>query len=455
MPKDKKNGKKRGGNQAEEEFDLEVSFQEEIAKPYYRVDYLNDFKLPYEKLDVSAVIPTYNRCPYKPDSLKGELNPLSWAIKSLLLQKPKINEIIIVDDHSNDYTEEVVNSFRNEAKEAGVNLVYIRNKKRRGNGESRNIGARQAKSKYLFFIDDDCISAPFSAFGAVYCFEELVKGGDKVAMVGLPVYFRTSKPSKIVPKKDIGSLNFIKGVFSVNKDAFPEEYLKEEYKNEKFIDTELHILNPFRIQNANAYCLCSKQAFEEVGGFPETVIKRGEDREFGCKLTANGYIIYFQPDPKFHCVHGSYGLHTGKEFEGDDWFRKVGGNISLKKAMQECDKPAKKTGMRVEVNEYLYQHILSFFCLTYLRNKRGAINWIKKVYRDFVVKGETTIFGNGKIPVPNENERKKMWIFAINEGLEFVKEEERKSIYKINETIKQLQKEKKVDESVINILEKL
>ena len=44
---------------------IQKLFEEEITKPYYKIDYLNDFKLPYKKLDVSIIIPTTNRSPYK------------------------------------------------------------------------------------------------------------------------------------------------------------------------------------------------------------------------------------------------------------------------------------------------------------------------------------------------------------------------------------------------------
>src|SRR3989344_3046502 len=104
-------------NKDSEEADLQRAFEEEIKKPYYDVFYLDNFKLPYDRLDVTAIIPTYNRSPYKPNSLRADLNPLAWAIKSLLLQKPKIAEIMVVDDNSLDYTEEVYQSFKQEAKD--------------------------------------------------------------------------------------------------------------------------------------------------------------------------------------------------------------------------------------------------------------------------------------------------------------------------------------------------
>ncbi len=237
-----------------EEIDIEKAFEEEIKKPYYKVDYLDNFKLPYDKLDVSAVIPTYNRCPYKPNGLKKELNPLSWAIKSLLLQKPAINEIVIVDDHSEDYTAEVVDSFKEEAKEKNVKIIYIKNKQKRGNSIARHIGSVPANSKYIIFMDDDAIVPPYASFGAVYTFEELEKKGVNVGLINMPTYFRSSKPSKIISKKEIGKIDFIRGVYATNKDAFPLEYLEEK---EKFLDVELHILSSFLVNNVNStFTLC-------------------------------------------------------------------------------------------------------------------------------------------------------------------------------------------------------
>ena len=93
-------------------FNLEKAFKEEIKKPYYNVFYLDDFKLPYEKLDVSAIVSTFNRCPFDPKGFNKKLNPLMWCLRSLLFQKPKLKEIIVVDDASQDYTKEVVDSFK-------------------------------------------------------------------------------------------------------------------------------------------------------------------------------------------------------------------------------------------------------------------------------------------------------------------------------------------------------
>ncbi len=435
-----------GRRKEEEEADLQSAFEQEIKKPYYDVFYLDNFKLPYDKLDVSVVIATYNRCPYKPGTLKEDQNPLLWSIKTAMLQKPRIKELILVDDNSTDYTSEFFKKISKEAQERDIRFEYIKNKKRLGPGTARNIGSRKSSSKYILFVDDDSFIAPHSAFGAVYTFEELEKRGIKVGMINLPTYSRASIPTRIVSQKEIGTISFLNGTFKSNKEAFPLEYLSLG-PNEKFLDNELHILNAFPILNANTTSLlCSKKAFEEVGGFSNEEMKRMEDRDFGCKIVDNGYSIYFQPDPKFHCVHGSYGLKNDVDFVGEDWFKRIDKSISLKKAMAVCNCPQENTGARVDPYEYIYQSILSFFYLAYFRNKKGAINWIKRVHRNFVLDGKTDIFGNPHLPLPDEHKRKKMWLEAISKGLEFIKLKEKKDLKKIDSTIRRLQNNEAPDD---------
>ena len=197
--------------------------------------------------------------------------------------------------------------------------------------------------------------------------------------------------------------------------------------------------------------MCSKKAYQDVGGFRAISLKRGIDREFGCRLIENGYSIYFSPDPKFHCVHGSYGLNVGVGFEGEDWLAKIS-NLSLKRIMKECDKPSEKTGMRINQKDYLTEAIVSFFTLTYPRNKKGALRWIKKVYYEFVQKGDVSIFGGADLKIPAENERKEMWKTAINRGLAYIKRKEKEDIKKVERIFNKLKNEETNFENALRMI---
>ena len=85
---------------------------------------------------ISVVIPTFNRLIY-----------LERAIKSVLNQTVDVNEIIIVDDGSNDGTSEFINSNYPDLK-----YIFQPN---RGVSAARNMGIAAAKSNWIAFLDSD------------------------------------------------------------------------------------------------------------------------------------------------------------------------------------------------------------------------------------------------------------------------------------------------------------
>lgn len=89
-------------------------------------------------LKVSIVIPTYNRA-----------HLLTRAINSILEQTYQNWELIIVDDCSQDNTQEIVESYDNSR------ITYIRNQTNRGASASRNIGIKQSQGDWVAFLDSD------------------------------------------------------------------------------------------------------------------------------------------------------------------------------------------------------------------------------------------------------------------------------------------------------------
>lgn len=87
---------------------------------------------------ISVVIPTYNHA-----------NFLTRAIQSVIDQSYTNWELLIVDNHSQDNTDEVVNGF----KDARINLLKIHNKG--VIAASRNKGIREAKGEWVAFLDSD------------------------------------------------------------------------------------------------------------------------------------------------------------------------------------------------------------------------------------------------------------------------------------------------------------
>ena len=88
---------------------------------------------------ISIIIPTYNQEKY-----------IGRCIRSLLSQniKKELFEIIVINDGSEDKTEEALKNFKRD-------MVIIKNKKNLGLPKSLNLGIKKAKSSYIIRVDSD------------------------------------------------------------------------------------------------------------------------------------------------------------------------------------------------------------------------------------------------------------------------------------------------------------
>ena len=92
---------------------------------------------------VSIVMPSYNSEKYINASIESVLNQtyLNW-------------ELLIVDDCSNDKTVEIIKSFKDKR------IKFFENEKNSGAAVSRNKALREAKGKWIAFLDSDDLWMP-------------------------------------------------------------------------------------------------------------------------------------------------------------------------------------------------------------------------------------------------------------------------------------------------------
>jgi glycosyltransferase involved in cell wall biosynthesis len=93
------------------------------------------------RLSVSVIIPTYNRAAF-----------IGAAIDSALKQTRMPDEVIVVDDGSNDETQDILSTYG-----APVRVLRQRN---RGRSAARNTGLRAARGDLILFLDSDDMLAP-------------------------------------------------------------------------------------------------------------------------------------------------------------------------------------------------------------------------------------------------------------------------------------------------------
>ncbi len=96
-----------------------------------------DKALKEDKL-ITVITTTYKRC-----------EKIRESIECILRQSWEYFEYVIVDDGSNDRTEEVVGEFKDPR------IKFIKNPENRGLCYSRNVGIRNSSGKYIVCQDDD------------------------------------------------------------------------------------------------------------------------------------------------------------------------------------------------------------------------------------------------------------------------------------------------------------
>jgi glycosyltransferase involved in cell wall biosynthesis len=190
---------------------------------------------------VTVIIPTHKR-----------LDSLRLAIESIVNQTLKATEIIIVDDVGDSSVESLVNEYEK------FGTRYIANTEQTGAATSRNIGARNATTNLIAFLDDDDTWFVDKLEKQVSCFSD-----ETVGLVYSPMLL-----------------------------VFPD--LKIEYKTSPYTDRIL--LPEILVENkigGTISVVVRRDWFEKVGGF-DARYKAREEYDLWIRLVrSNDYSVQY------------------------------------------------------------------------------------------------------------------------------------------------------------------
>lgn len=110
---------------------------------------LSDYSGEAAKPSVSVIMPTYNR----PDHL-------AEALDSVLGQGVLPDEVLVVDDSTDERISDLVRVRSQRFLGKGVSLRYMRNPRERSAGIARNVGLENTSSEIVLFMDDDVVLDP-------------------------------------------------------------------------------------------------------------------------------------------------------------------------------------------------------------------------------------------------------------------------------------------------------
>jgi glycosyltransferase involved in cell wall biosynthesis len=115
---------------------------------------------------VTVVLTTYDRCEFLPR-----------AIKTVIEQTYDEIELVVVDDHSPESPQDIV---ENASTEGLHNVVFVRHEENRGASAARNTGIEQASGELIALLDDDDLWTPDKIERQV---TEFCRSGNEVGVV--------------------------------------------------------------------------------------------------------------------------------------------------------------------------------------------------------------------------------------------------------------------------------
>jgi len=202
-----------------------------------------------KKCDYSVIVPAYN----------ANLT-LESCLNALLNQSISNYEVIVVNDGSDDQTEDIAKKFP---------VVYIK-QPNKGPASARNNGAKKASGHIILFTDADCI--PSRTW-----IEEMVKPIKQKRAAAVKGAYKTSQKSIVA--------------------LFAQIEFEERFEMLKQVDN---------IDMVDTYSAAfDKKIFWQMGGFDESFpTANNEDTELSYKLSSKGYKMIFNPEAiVYHLCH--------------------------------------------------------------------------------------------------------------------------------------------------------
>lgn len=189
---------------------------------------------------VSLYIPCYNVEKY-----------VACCIEGVLRQTYAVDEILIIDDGSQDRTVEIASQYP---------VRVVRARENKGVAAARNTAFQSVRNELVAALDADCVPEPDWLENLVVCFED-----GKVAAAG-------------------GRL--VETVLDSAADRWRKAHMTQDWGDR-------HVVNPPFIFGNNS--IIRQSVVEEVGWYDERLRKAGEDADLSRRVRAKGYNVIYEP----------------------------------------------------------------------------------------------------------------------------------------------------------------
>lgn len=229
------------------------------------------------KNKISLIIVTYN-----------SMDHLPKLLKSLNLIKKVIQEIIIIDNNSNDFNKNI--------KEIDPKIKIIINNQNLGFAKAVNQGIKLAKTNFVLLLNPDTYLIDDSIIKTFY----LIQKNDKIGIIGGKIKY----PNKIPYLTANTKPTFLTGIFEFTN--FKKIFPNNRYTKKFWIEKSRKILKPIPVSSlCGAYLIFRKKINNKLNLFNEDYFMYMEDVDFGIKNTKEGFDVIFDPNSQIIHIGGA------------------------------------------------------------------------------------------------------------------------------------------------------
>lgn len=376
--------------------------------------------LPETAGQVSAVLATYNRCPFDPMVHPISDNPLTWALDSLLNQAGDVlAEIIVVDDGSTDHTPAVLTHYARDPHRMRVSGIRLG--RHAGLAAARNTGITAARSRWVLFGDDDCVFRPHYATGAAYLAHTLAGRDPAMAGVMLPFYYRALRPREILPSSRIGVLTPATAQFATRFHTWPAEYLPHPPR----LDERSSLLAPLPVRLIGGTAILDRRWLLAAHGFQDLSgawrSSYSDHLHLSADLTDLGATLYHCPDPRISAAHLKFGAAGRFPLDEADLATVIPALARpFGELVEVAAHPRTDTGCRVPDAVFHPEMIGAFFAFFAGRSLDGGLAWAVRMWREFVQDGQ--VYSLTVTEQPPRDDREQAWQEGLRRGAQFLTE---------------------------------
>jgi glycosyltransferase involved in cell wall biosynthesis len=294
---------------------------------------------------ISVVIPYYNRH-----------ETINESIQSVLKQSLLPNEIIIVDDGSEESSFEFLN------KEYDTHaLIRIIKKKNGGVSSARNVGLTEAKGKYIALLDSDDYWAPTHLEKSIklFCkFPQIVVTHSRFECIFTGCDNNQYLVNKIASRLLPWTYN------AVNKDGGQNGYyIEKKCASALLIKAEVAFAT-------SSIVIDTENLRRKV--FFDVSLPFGEDVDFMSALALQGGVGYLDDIGSYYRIHQDNTVNIDKSLTKDSEAQRIKKLRSIEKRIIYSQNPKIKSNL---INELSKRYYLIAQSLSDKKNYKRALEW--------------------------------------------------------------------------------